>query len=133
MEPAIRIRFPRLDGCATGEIEREAKAFGSVRGTLHTLLLELSAAADTHFHENSLTQRDLAVFQKQLSSRARTTQRTFGQLLLARLRPQSVVRLRREANERDFELPSESPEKPKFRPPRSPKRLHTSAYGFLLR
>ena len=108
------------------------KPSGSLRGVLHTLL-EVSVAADPHFHENSLTQRDLAVFQKQLSSKARTTQRTVGQLSLTRLRPQSVVRLRSGANERDFEPPSESPEKPKFRPPRSPKRLHTSAYGFLLR
>ena len=97
------------------------------------LQLGVSAPSHPHFIENSLTQRDLAVFQKQLSSKARTTQRTVGQLLLERLSLQLVVRLRHEANERDFEPPSESPEKPEFRPPGSPKRLHTSAYGFLLR
>ena len=105
----------------------------SLRGAHSLLWLEVSAAAHTYFHKNSLTQRDLAVFQKQLSSQARTKQRTVGQLLLKRLRLQLVVRLRRGANERDFEPPSESQEKPEFRPPRSPKRLHTSAYGFLLR
>ena len=92
----------------------------SLRGAHSLLWLEISAAADTCFHKNSLTQRNFAVFQKQLSSKARTTHRTVGQLLLKRLRLQSVVRLRRGANERDFEPPSESPEKPKFRLPRSP-------------